>query len=62
VGSDASEGSRVFMPTYDKVAPYLWSKKFTHFWNPETPEGQAIITAPISEEHKKAFDKAMKKS
>ena len=63
VGSKGNKGSGVFMATYDKVAPQLWGKtEFTHFWDPNSSEGQKRIIAPISDSHKKAFDKARKKS
>ena len=59
VGSKGKEGSGVFMPTYDKVAPQLWGqRKFDHFWDPNSPEGQKLIISPISDSHKKDFDEA----
>ena len=63
VGDKGIRGSGIFMPTYDTVAPQLWgNKEFAHFWDPNSPEGQQRILAPISEEHRKVFNKASKKS
>lgn len=63
VGDDRNKGSAIFLATYDQLASQLWGDKvFSHFWNPKTPEGLKKILAPISRQHKKIFDEALKES
>lgn len=59
VGDKDCPGSGIFYYKYDTLADQLWGdKKFDHFWNPKTYEGQQLILAPISNKHREIFDKA----
>lgn len=61
VGDKNCSGSGVFYHKYDTLADQLWgNRKFEHFWNPKTFEGQQLILAPISDKHRSIFDKVAK--
>jgi len=63
IGDEKNEGSGVFLHTYDKLAPKLWSgKHFKNFWNPKSEAGRKKIFGSISPKHKKVFDEALKRA
>lgn len=59
IGDENYPGSGVFYAKYDTLADKLWgSQVFKHFWNPETPEGEAKLLSSISTKHRNILDTA----